>query len=80
MTPRLCITSHVNWQAEKPIQPNGKIITSLKQQLERWKDHFAELRNGECIPGAPNLPPGDDLDVDTGPFTKTEIIKALKKI
>ena len=59
---------------------DGKIITSLKQQLESWKDHFAELLNGECIPDAPDLPPGDDLDVDTGPITKTEIIKALKKI
>ena len=65
----------------KPVKDkDGKIITSLKQQLERWKDHFAELLNGECIPDAPNLPPGDDLDVDTGPITKTEIIKALKKI
>ena len=59
---------------------DGKIITNLKQQLERWKNHFAELLNGESIPDAPDLPPGDDLDVDTGPITKTEIIKALKKI
>ena len=32
------------------------------------------------MPDAPDLPPGDDLDVDTGPIAKSEIIKALKKI
>ena len=41
----------------KPVKDkDGKIITSLKQQLERWKDHFPELLNGEwCTRQRPSL-------------------------
>ena len=59
---------------------DGNVITNLNQQLERWKYHFSELLKGECVSDAPDLLPGEDLDFDTGPITKIEIIKALKKI
>ncbi len=59
---------------------DGNVITNLNDQLGRWKDHFSDLLNGEGVTNAPDLPPGDDLDVDTDPITKDEIIKALRKI
>lgn len=59
---------------------DGNVITKLDKQLERWKDHFADLLNGDPVQNAPNLHPGDDLDVDIGPITEEEILKALRKI
>ena len=38
------------------------------------------LLNGEDIQDAPNLSPKEDLDVNTCPITKDEIIKALWRI
>jgi predicted transcriptional regulator len=29
---------------------NGKIITSVQEQLERWKEHFSEVLNSEHPP------------------------------
>ena len=53
----------------KPLKDkDNNVITNLDRPL----------LNEEDISDAPDLPPGEDLDVDTGPISKDEIIKALR--
>ena len=64
----------------RPIKDtNGTTITQLEKQLERWKDYFSSLLNGVEIANTPDIPPGDDLDIETSAISKEEIIKAIRK-
>jgi len=62
----------------KPVRDKeGKLLTSLDEQLTRWKERFQEVLNRQPPQDAPQLEPGDPLDINTGPVTKAEIRKAL---
>jgi hypothetical protein len=59
---------------------NGKIITSVQEQLERWKEHFSEVLNLEYPPNmnvetAQTCP---DLQISVKPPSKREIFEAIK--
>jgi hypothetical protein len=59
---------------------NGKIMTSVQEQLERWKEHFSEVLNSEHPPNmnvetAQTCP---QLQISIRPPSKREIIEAIK--
>ena len=65
----------------KPVtDKNGGKISQLEKQLDRWKEHFSELLNGQEIEEPPDIRRGDDLQIDTDTITIEEITKAVKKI
>jgi hypothetical protein len=60
---------------------NGKIITSVQEQLERWKKHFSEVLNSEHPPNmnveiAQTCP---ELQISIRAPSKREIIEAIKQ-
>ena len=59
---------------------SGKLLTSVEDQLARWKEHFQEVLNRPSPQNPPELEPGDRLNIDTGAVTKQEIRKALKSL
>jgi hypothetical protein len=64
---------------------NGKIITSVQEQLDLWKEHFIEVLNSEHPPNmnvetAQTCP---ELQISIRPPSKREImeaVKAMKKV
>jgi hypothetical protein len=63
----------------KPVKDKaGNIITTEKEQLDRWQQHFAECLNKEAVKNLPDLPEGEDLEVKLEPISKIEIIQALQ--
>jgi hypothetical protein len=59
---------------------NSKIITSVQEQLERWKEHFSEVLNLEHPPNmnvetAQTCP---ELQISIRPPSKREIIETIK--
>ena len=69
-----------NTNANKPVRDKqGKVITSDLEQRERWVQHFQEILNRQPPASIPDISPADKLlEVNTGPPTKSEIIKAIK--
>ena len=69
------------FSTSKPVKDKeGNTISQLDKQLDRWKEHFCKLLNGENISDPPDIAEGEDLGIDTGQITKEEIVKAVKKI
>lgn len=67
--------------SNKPVKDKeGNFISNNTDQLNRWKEYFTECLNREKIGNPPDIPEGDDLDVDVGPITRNEIIKAVKAL
>ena len=63
----------------KPVKDKqGNFISNEREQINRWKEHFAECLNREQILAVPLIEEGDDLQIDLGPITQEEIIKAIK--
>jgi hypothetical protein len=59
---------------------NGKIITSVQEQLERWKEHFSEVLNSKYRPNmnvetAQTCP---ELQISIRPPSKRKVIEAIK--
>jgi uncharacterized membrane protein YukC len=59
---------------------NGKIITSVQEQLERWKEHFIEVLNSEHPPNmnveiTQTCP---ELQISIRAPSKREIFEAIK--
>ncbi|XP_071147395.1 uncharacterized protein [Mytilus edulis] len=76
------ITKELCGQSKQPPpvkDKHGKIITSEREQVARWVEHFkAVLNRPEPInefQGAPSL---EELDISTDPPSKVEIAKAIK--
>jgi hypothetical protein len=58
---------------------NGKIVTSVQEQLEQWKEHFTEVLNSEH-PSNTNVKPAQTcpvLQISTRPPSKREITEAI---
>ena len=70
-----------NINTSKPVKDkSGNNISQLEKQLERWKEHFCELLNGQEIQEPSDIISGDDLQIETDIVTMEEIINADKKI
>jgi hypothetical protein len=59
---------------------NGKIITSVQEQLDRWKEHFSEVLNSEHPPNmnAETAQTCPELQISIRTPSKREIIEAIK--
>ncbi|PVD27209.1 hypothetical protein C0Q70_12363 [Pomacea canaliculata] len=68
--------------ASKPVlNKNGSVITDDSEQRSRWEEHFEEIFNQP----PPTLtldfaPTAEQLQVNTNPPTKAEIIKVIKSL
>ena len=58
----------------------GQLLTSVDDQLARWKEHFQDILNRPPPQNPPELEPGPPLNIDTGDMTKLEILTALKSL
>ena len=74
---------------EKPKSPQiikdktGNKLSSQDEKLKRWKEHFEEVLNRPEpeIPIEANLDYQiEEIEIDTGPIKKEEILKALKRL
>jgi hypothetical protein len=55
----------------------GKLLTTEKEIEERWAEHFQEVLNRPAPENTPEIEEAEeDLDINTEPPTKEEIIKA----
>nr|KAG5710457.1 hypothetical protein BaRGS_022275 [Batillaria attramentaria] len=67
--------------SSRPVRDKtGQLLTTVEDQLRRWKEHFQEVLNRPSPHNPPDLEPGDPLDISTNKITKQEIRKALKSL
>ena len=66
-------------QPERPVKDkDGKTITGLDQQQERWAEYFEELLNRPTPPNPPDIQPAEtDLPISCEKPTKLEIKQAI---
>nr|KAG5686358.1 hypothetical protein BaRGS_026819 [Batillaria attramentaria] len=65
--------------SNRPVRDKtGQLLTTVEDQLRRWKEHFQEVLNRPSPHNPPDLEPGDPLDISTNKITKQEIRKGLK--
>ncbi len=64
---------------ERPVKDKeGKTITGLAQQMNRWSEHFEEHLNRSAPPNPPDIIPADeDLPISCDKPTREEIRKAI---
>ena len=59
----------------------GKLLTTEKEQEERWAEHFQEVLNRPSPDETADIPEAtEDLDIITDPPTKEEIVAAIKTL
>jgi len=60
---------------------NGQLLTTVEEQLVRWKDHFQEVlnlrRDGVT---ATRIENPDPLPIRTAQPSQTEVLDAIKKL
>ena len=66
-------------QTDKPVMDkNGNPLTTTKEQLKRWAEHFRELLNRPTRDSPPDIPPAEtELPISCDKPSKTEIKKAI---
>ena len=76
------ICGKYNGSRNAPIQDKqGQLLTSEKDQEAHWVEHFKEVLNRPPPEEEPDIPKAEEnLDVDTGPPKKEEIIAAIKAV
>ena len=63
----------------KPVKDKeGNIISQLDKQLDRWKEHFCELLNGEDIRNPPDIAEGEDLGIQVK-LPKRRLLKQQRR-
>jgi len=77
------ITRVLSGKTRNPSLPvkdkDGNTITSDGDQRKRWAEHFMETLNRPPPSVPADIPPPEQqLDINTAPPTKTEIVKAIK--
>ena len=79
-TTRLLSGRHTN--SNRPVRDKeGKLLTSIEEQLQRWCEHFKDVLNRPPPENRPQLSPKEKpLDINIKNVTKTEIRKALKSL
>lgn len=80
-------TKHQNLDKEKkpckakPVKDkDGKVLTKLNEQMEKWNKHFISVLNRPEPDHLVTLPPGEDLNIKVDNIKKHEIKKALKSL
>jgi hypothetical protein len=59
----------------------GRLLTTEKEQEARWKEHFEEVLNrSDPVSPAEIKDPAEDLNIDTDPPTRAEILSAIKTL
>ena len=62
----------------RPIKDKtGQLLTSIDDQLTRWKEHFEDILNRPPPQNPPVLEPGPDLNIPTNEISRQEVLKAL---
>ena len=71
-----------NSNQDKPLKDNeGRTLTNESDQRKCWADHFRDLLNRPPPAEKPDIPQTEiELNVNTNPPTKAEILKALKML
>ncbi|VDP71993.1 unnamed protein product [Schistosoma mattheei] len=70
-----------NRKPERPIKDKeGRPITEIQQQWDRWVEYFEELLNRPAPMNPPNIEAHTDLPLDVNPPTKEEIKMATRQI
>ena len=66
---------------DRPVKAeDGTTLTTEKEKLDRWKQHFQKILNRPEPPVPPDIPEAaDDLDVNLGDITLEEVKGAIKK-
>ena len=60
---------------------DGRLLTTEKEQEERWREHFSEVLNRPPPPTITEIPEAEtDLDISIEPPSKQEIIAAIKTL
>ncbi|CAH2325400.1 Hypothetical predicted protein [Pelobates cultripes] len=74
------MTNKLYSKAERLVKDKeGKVITGLAQQMNRWSEHFEELLNRPAPPNPPDInPANEDLPINCGKPTREEIRKVMK--
>ena len=69
-------------QPDKPIKSKeGKPLTTIQEQLNRWTEHFSELLNRPTPDNPPEIPPTDTiLPINCEKPSKAEIRRAINKL
>uniref|UniRef100_A0A452GGJ1 Endonuclease/exonuclease/phosphatase domain-containing protein n=1 Tax=Gopherus agassizii TaxID=38772 RepID=A0A452GGJ1_9SAUR len=75
-------TKRLSGKFSKPERPvkdkQGKSITGIEQQMNRWAEHFEELLNRPAPPNPPDInPANEDLPINCDKPTRDEIRKAI---
>ena len=67
---------------ERPVKSKeGKVITDIEEQRNRWVEYFKELLNRPAPLNPPNIEAAPtDLPIDVGPPTIEEISMAIRQI
>ena len=67
---------------KKPVKnKDGVLLGKIEHQLHRWREHFQEVLNRPSPEDPIQLAPATtDLKIRTGPISKAEIRKSIKKI
>ena len=77
-TTRILSVRHCN--PNRPVRnKEGSLLTIVKNQLARWKEHFQEVLNQPASEQRLQLNPCDPLDINIGEITK-EIHKAFSSL
>uniref|UniRef100_A0A8C3IT77 Endonuclease/exonuclease/phosphatase domain-containing protein n=1 Tax=Chrysemys picta bellii TaxID=8478 RepID=A0A8C3IT77_CHRPI len=76
------ITKRLSGKFSKPERPvkekQGKSITEIEQQMNRWAEHFEELLNRPAPLNPPDIDPAnEDLPINCDRPTRDEIRKAI---
>ena len=66
--------------SNRPVKgKDGHVLSKPAEQLDRWREHFSELLSGTPVTTPPLIEEGEDLEVNLGPISKEEIIRAIGK-
>ncbi|VDP78905.1 unnamed protein product [Schistosoma curassoni] len=79
------ITKRLSGNRCKPERPvkskEGKVITNIEEQRNKWVEHFQELLNRPAPLNSPNIEAvPTDLPIDVSPPTIEEISMAIRQI
>ena len=58
----------------------GKLLSSIDDQLRRWKEYFQEVLNRPTPLNPPDLTTGETLDINMEEISKEEIWKAINQM
>ena len=70
-----------NFSRQPVMDKNGNSLTTTKEQLKRWTEHFRELLNHPTPHSPPDIPSAEtELPISCDKPSKTEIKKAIKTL